>query len=245
LSRKIRTCRTLPGIIATICFLLNIACNAQQSPPDAPSTQSSQPTSSNKLVVIDFVQRKSRVFPDLATNAERLTPWQKFQLASNNSVSLPTASVAVIAAAWGQALDRPSGWGEGDEAFGKRFGANMARSASDNLFGTFLIASVLHEDPRFYLRRNLTFKQSVAYAADRVIHTRSDSGMRVINYAGLVGPLASESLANTYYPDANRGAGSTFTRYGSDLAWKFGGNMLRQYWPLINKKLRLMPSSNP
>ncbi len=193
--------------------------------------------------MLNFVQKKSRVFPDLATNAARLTPWQKFQLATNNSVSPSTASVALISAAWGQALDRPSGWGEGDEAFGKRFGANMARSASANIFGTFLIASVLHEDPRFYLRQQLSFKQNLKYAADRVIHTRSDFGARTINYSGLIGSLASESLANTYYPDANRGAGATFTRYGSDLAWKFAGNLARQYWPVINKKIRILPSA--
>lgn len=118
----------------------------------------------------------------------------------------------------------------------------MARSASGNLFGTFLIASVLHEDPRFYVRRNLSFKQTVKYAAVRLAVTRSDSGKRVTNFAGLLGLLAGEGLANTYYPEGNRGVSSTFIRYGSDLGWRFGGNMLRQYWPNINRKLRLVPA---
>jgi hypothetical protein len=54
-------------------------------------------------------------------------------------------------------------------------------------------------------------------------------------------PLAGEALANTYYPEGNRDIGSTFIRYGADLGWKFGGNLLRQYWPIINKKVRLTP----
>jgi hypothetical protein len=38
--------------------------------------------------------------------------------------------------------------------------------------------------------------------------------------------------------------GSTFTRYAGDLAWKFGGNLVRQYWPQINRKLKLAPAVN-
>ncbi len=165
-----------------------------------------------------------------------------FELAADNSVSLSTFGIAILSSGWGQAVDRPSGWGEGGEAFGKRLGANLARSASDNLFGTFLVASMLHEDPRFYVRRNLSFRQSLKYSAARVFLTRSDFGDSVVNYAGLIGPLASEGLANAYYPDRNRTAGSTLTRYGSDLAWKFGGNLLRQYWPAINRKYHLTPA---
>jgi len=81
----------------------------------------------------------------------------------------------------------------------------------------------------------------VEYSAKRVVFTRSDSGEKEINYSGLIGPLMGEGLANAYYPDENRTVGSTFTRYATDLGWKFGGNLLRQYWPSINRKLRLVP----
>ena len=121
----------------------------------------------------------------------------------------------------------------------------MARSASANLFGTFLIASILHEDPRFYVKKHYSFKQSVKYAAERIVITRSDSGERVVNFADTLGPLAGEALADTYYPEGNRGVSSTFIRYGSDIGWKFGGNMLRQYWPRINRKIKLVPESTP
>ena len=121
----------------------------------------------------------------------------------------------------------------------------MARAASANMFGTFLISSIMHEDPRFYVKKNLTFKQSLKYAAVRLVVTRSDSGEQVVNYGGLLGPLAGEALANTYYPEGNRNVSSTFIRYASDQGWTFGGNMLRQYWPKINRKLRLVPPPPP
>jgi hypothetical protein len=193
------------------------------------------------MAFFQLLQRKSLMFPDLATNEGPLNSWQKFKLAANNSVALSTIGSALIASAFDQAINSPSGYGQGGEGYAKRFGADMGRAASANLFGTFLIASVLHEDPRFYVRRRLSFKQSVKYAAARLVITRSDQGERVVNFAGLLGPLAAEGLANTYYPDGSRSVGNVFTRYASDLGWRFGGHLLRQYWPNINRKLRLAP----
>ena len=156
-------------------------------------------------------------------------------------MSLSTIGAALTDSVYGQAINHPAGYDQGGEGYGKRFGADMARAASDHMFGTFLIASVFHEDPRFYVKKGLSFKQSVKYAAVRVAVTRSDSGDRVVNFAGLLGPLAGEALANTYYPEGSRGVGDTFIRYASDLGGKFGVNLLKQYWLNINKKLRLMP----
>ena len=196
------------------------------------------------MAFVELLQRKSLVFPDLATDQGPLDSWGKFKLATNKSVALSTIGAALIGSAFGQAINSPAGYGQGDESYGKRFGADMARAASANLFGTFMIASVMHEDPRFYVKKNLTFKESVKYAAMRLVVTRSDSGEQVVNYGDILGPLAGEALANTYYPAGNRGVGSTFTRYASDLGWKFTGNLLRQYWPEINRKLRVVQPVN-
>jgi hypothetical protein len=174
-----------------------------------------------------------------------LSSWQNFKLAANNSVSLSTIGSALIGSAYGQATNRPSGYHQGGEGYAKRFGADMARSASYNLFGNFLLASALHEDPRFFVKKNLSFGQSVKYAAVRVAYTSTDGGEKQINYSGLMGPLMAEGLANAYYPDKNRTAGGTLTRYAVDLGWRFGGNLLRQYWPTLNRRLRLAPEPPP
>jgi hypothetical protein len=244
-----------PLLTIAICCLAGAGSVAQESessvPPSAPSaTARSQTTTKpantlqSGMALVQVLQRKSLVFPDLATSAGRLDSWQKFELAANNSVSLSTIGAALLGAGYGQAINRPAGYGQGGEGYGKRFGANMARAASDNMFGAFLIASVLHEDSRFYVRKQLSFKESVRYSAVRVFYTRSDSGEKVVNFAGLLGPVVGEALANTYYPEGSRGVSSILIRYASDLGWRFGGNLLRQYWPSINKKLRLQPAAS-
>jgi hypothetical protein len=247
-----------------VCFGFCSASAAQTSQagdlPNAPSAsvQSSTPSqqeprpSDNTIdrsvqtgvQFFQILQQKSLVFPDLATNRQPFGAWDKFKLAANNSVSLSTVTASLLGAAWGQAINSPEGYGQGGSGYGKRFGASMARAASANMFGTFLLASALHEDPRFYVKKNLSFGQSVKYAAYRVVKTRSDSGEEVTNFAGLLGPLAAEALACTYYPEGNRGVGDLLLRYASDQGWKFGGNLLRQYWPAINHKLKLAPPPN-
>jgi hypothetical protein len=195
------------------------------------------------MALVMLLERKSLVFPDIATTKEKLSSWDKFKLAANNSIAVSTIGASLVGAAYGQAVDSPEGYGQGGEGYAKRFGANMGRAASDNIFGTFLIASIMHEDPRFFVSQGLSFRQSVKYAAVRVVKTRSDDGRTVTNFAGLLGPLAGEALANTYYPEGSRGVGDTFIRYSADLGWRFAGHLMKQYWPSINKKLRLMPAA--
>lgn len=241
-----------PLLVACVCCLICRAGLAQQGEsgaiPDAPSaTQQSEtgPEATNPLqsgvAMFLTLQKKSVVFPDLATARGPLSSWDKCKLAANNSVALSTIGGALLGSAFGQARNSPGGYGQELGGYGKRLGADMARSASYQVFGTCLLASATHEDPRFYVKKQLGFRESLKYAAVRVVITRNDSGEPAVNYSGLLGALAGEALADTYYPPGSRGVGSTLIRYSADLGWRFGGDLLRQYWPLINRKLQLAP----
>jgi len=211
-----------------------------QDHPDAPSATRSAQTGARKSPAGFFstLNRKSIVFPDIATTEGPLSTGQKFKLFVDDSVSLSTLLGSAASAAIGQADDYPHGYGQGWDAYGKRFGASMARNASSNFFGTFLLASMLHQDPRFFPQRDPTFGGSVKYALTRVVITRNDDGNDAANWSGLLGPLMAEGLANAYWPEEDRTAGQTFRRYGVDLATTAGFNMLRNYWPVLFKKKR-------
>ena len=55
--------------------------------------------------------------------------------------------------------------------------------------------------------------------------------------------MGSEGLANAYYPDSYRTAENTFSRFGYDMLGNAGGNLLRQYWPRINRRLKWCSSN--
>jgi len=206
--------------------------------PPADQAPSAPTPSPNPVALYTFLQSKSIVFPDIALSSERLSPGQKFQLFVDNSVALDTITYAILGSAIGQADDSPTGFGEGGDAYAKRFGSSMARQASSEFFGTFILASVLHEDPRFYAEIHPTFFHAVKYSFQHVFIMRSDDGRDVVAWSKLGGPLLAEGLANAYWPDRNRTVGDTLFRYGLDLAAKAGGNMLREYFPVFYAKVR-------
>src|SRR5262249_49882569 len=164
---------------------------------------------------------------------------KKFELFVNQSISPPYIFAAAVSAAFNQARNAPKGYGQGWDAYGSRFGANMARGSSSSFFGTFLFASLLHQDPRFFPQYKPSFWRAAKYSAQRIVITRNDSGKDVVNTSGLLGPLAAEGLANVYWPSAERTAGKTLTRFASDLAWQFAGNMFKDYWPTLFRNMGL------
>ena len=232
------------------CLLCSVG-SAQATQPGLPEARSStqqansapQPESSIQSGVTMFLtlQKKSVIFPDLATGRKQLSGWDKCKLAANTSVALATIGGAVLGSAIGQWRNAPRGYGQEAGGYGKRLGADLARSASYNAFGPCLIAAVVHEDPRFFVRNQISFGQSLGYAAVRLVMTRSDAGKQVVNYSGLVGTLAAEALASTYYPAGSRGVSSIFIRYSFDMASRYGGHLLRQYLPRIDRRLQVSP----
>jgi len=188
--------------------------------------------------LFNLLEKKSIVFPDIASTTVALSPPEKFELFVDNTISVHSVVWAALGSLIGQAADSPTGFGVGGSGYPKRLGSSLARQASGEFFGTFVLASALHEDPRFFPEYNPTLKHSIRYSLRRVFVTRNDAGESVANVSGLVGPLLGEALANAYWPDRNRTVGDTMFRYGLDLASRAGGNMFRNYWPVVFAKIR-------
>jgi len=235
------------GVIASSSI---IRAFAQDTPKPQTQTQSGAPPASQSpstlsqlppVALYNLLQKRSIVFPDIAASNERLSPGRKFELFVDNSISVHTITWAMLGSSVGQADDSPTGFGQGWDAYADRFGSSLARSASSEFFGTFILASALHEDPRFYPEVHPGFFHAVKYSIKRVFVTRNDEGRDVANVQGLVAPAMAEGLANVYWPDRNRTVGDTLLRYGLDIATRAGGNMLREYWPVFYGKINHAP----
>ena len=241
---RVVVCLALLGLCATGAGL---AQETQTAPkvPNAGSASQTGPRAAQTIPPVALfvtLDKKSVVFPDIVVDSARMSTGQKFKLFVDNSISLHTLTESSLGAAISQAADSPHGYGQGGDGYAKRFGSSIASGASNNFFGTFLLASALHQDPRFFPERNPTFGRSLKYSARRLFVTRNDEGRDVANWSGLMGPLLSEGLANAYWPDQDRTVHQTFERYGIDLAVRLGGNMLREYWPVFFRKVRGSPT---
>ena len=93
------------------------------------------------------------MFPNFPVNNMRLTPHQKFLLAANNRVRGTTVIGTAAGAGISQARDTKTGYAQRAEGYLKRWGAGMAFAATSNMVGTFAIAPVLHEGPRYFVEK--------------------------------------------------------------------------------------------
>jgi hypothetical protein len=213
--------------------------------PDAPTPkqQPSAPEEKGKggfsKTTVDIVSRRSFFFPDLAYTNKPLSSGQKFLLAADETIAPSALIVTAMSAGISQAKDSWPGYGQGWNAYGKRYGATLALNASTDMFGTFLLPSLLHHDPRYFALAHGSFGQRIAHALKRMVVTPTDAGGQAMNISGLLGPLGAEGLANTYLPDAERTTGKTFERYGIQMAIIAGGNVAKEFWPVIFKTLRI------
>jgi hypothetical protein len=197
---------------------------------------------------IEVLGRPSIFFPNLAASRGPLSKKQKFELFADESIAPSRFVSSAFGAGIGQARDSLPAYGEGIGGYGKRFGSSMATAASNNFFGTFLIASLLHRDPRYFVTLHGGFGYRIGYALSRIVVAPADNGRLGANWPGMVGPLLAESLANSYLPVKEQTAGRTFQRYGLRIGLNTASNALREYWPSIFRSLRISkiaPSLKP
>jgi len=189
-------------------------------------------------------QRPPRIFWIIPTfkvteskTPTKLTPGQKLEIVVKDTIDPYTIGFTAFTAAIAQANNEPSGYGQGAAGYGKRFGASYADQASTGFFSSFLFASLLHEDPRYYRQGSGPWQRRFAHALIRPVVTYKDSGGRTFNWCGTLGSLAANGLANTYYPEEERGAGKTFSRFATGIPFSVIDHLVDEFGPDLQRKL--------
>ena len=213
--------------------------------PDAPSAAGAEQTSDSASQAGEnapqerVISKRSFFFPEISTSHEPLTVGQKFKQFALNSSSGSALLGSAFSAGINQATNSPSGYGQGGEGYAKRFGSSMATRASSEFAGTFVIASLARQDPRYFVQGQGSFGSRLGHALSRVVVAPNDGGGYGFNWGGVFGPLAGETLANTWQPVHEQTGARTAMRWATDLAVRAGTNTLREFWPDIFRTLGL------
>ena len=255
MTRKFGNPLAIAGRVARASLLLvliNSPAFAQQEPgpansPDSPASDHTDPGPTEKPQgmraplegTARLLARRSVFFPDLAADKNALTHLQKLELATDNSIAPSMVFGDLIGAGIDQATNSLKGYGQEYGGFGKRLGSALATSTSNQYFKTFLLPTVLHEDPRYFALLHGNSPNRVWYAVTRVVVTQTDTRTAAVNWPGIAGPLMAEGLANVYLPSEERTAGRTFRRYGIRIGVGAAGNIVKEYWPTIFKRFQL------
>src|SRR6266852_7365931 len=121
------------------------------------------------------------VLPNYGTveNANELPPLksgQKFRLATASVFDWGAFPFNGVLSAIAQAKNDPKEWGQGWDAYGKRYGASFADNSIGTYMTTAVFPSLLHEDPRYYQLGNGRFAHRAYHAINRLFVSRTDSG---------------------------------------------------------------------
>jgi len=162
--------------------------------------------------------------------APHLSVGDKFLLGLNAAFSLRAAAGWVGISLYEQALDKTPHYGQSFGGYGQRLGAAVARDSSEDVFSDSVLASVLHEDPRYYqMGPGHNVARRTIYAITRTLVTRKDDGSASVNFALLGGNLAGSVLTQAYYPPSSTGFGTTMATYGGSLAGSAFGYFVDEF----------------
>lgn len=126
-------------------------------------------------------------------------------------------------------------WGRGSAGVTRRFTSRYGvRVAANSL--EFGLGALIGEDPR-YFRSEQTGLARIGHAVKSTFVAPSESGGTRFAYARMAGIFGGAALSNAWYPDRYRTVGGTLERAGFSIAGDVAGNLVREFWPDIKRKL--------
>jgi hypothetical protein len=201
----------------------------------AKPSQSKSDTLESK--VLDLVVPTDLVIQGRDTKVPPLSTAQKFAQVGKNLANPFTFFGTAVQAGVDQAADVHERYGQGAEGYGKRYGADIADTATSEFFGYGVYPSLFHTDPRYYRMGKGGFFARGWYAATRVFVTRTDSGRNVFNAPQILASATASGISRTYYPSDERNGGDFAYSMGSSIAFTGAYNLAKEFWPDVRTHL--------
>lgn len=150
-------------------------------------------------------------------------------------------NLAVIAASSAiyTASNAHSAYGPGFKGFGRNYGYSLSQDATGEFFGTWLIPSVAHQDPRYHRMPGAPVGRRILHALSHTIVTEHDDGSPMPNYATLLTyPIAAE-IANLYVPGLHTSPSATAKRVVIGYASDPSDALIGEFLPDVARRIHI------
>jgi len=147
---------------------------------------------------------------------------------------------ALYSASYEQLFLTDPKYGHDAGAFGEKFGAAMLRSASVRVFSDGILASALHQDPRYYRIAEGSVIHRGLRSAMQALLCRGDDGANQINFSGIGGRAAAAALTVTYYPQNSISATEVASTFLISIATDASGDLLLEFIPSVIRRFPIM-----
>jgi hypothetical protein len=231
--------RCPPCIFGTLLCLSAPLLLHSQTPADSVDAIQAVPTT-----VPESYERILGVIPNFQTVSDPALPYiplrvrDKWKLFVRETVDPFTFASAAAGAALSQIDNDNPRYGYGVKPYLQRFGAAQADVTTQNFFSDAVLASLFHEDPRYFRKGpGYSVANRIGYALSRIVITKRDSGRESFNFSGIAGTGMGIALSDAYYPPRSVGGGELESRIVTSLTASALGNLLPEFWPDIKQKL--------
>jgi hypothetical protein len=188
-------------------------------------------------IKVEETQRVFGVIPNFYVSyipdAAPLNTKQKFELAWRTTIDPVTFALTGAIAGIQQAENAFSGYGQGAQGYGKRYGASYADLAVGTFIGSAIFPSLLKQDPRYFYKGTGSIRARALYAIANALICKGDNKRWQPNYSNVLGSFAAGGISNLYYPAQNRGAALVFENAGIGIGSTAAANVLQEF--LIRK----------
>ncbi|HEY6850147.1 MAG TPA: carboxypeptidase-like regulatory domain-containing protein [Terracidiphilus sp.] len=154
----------------------------------------------------------------------------KFKLAFRTAIDPFSIGADFFLAGIKQADNSPR-YGQGFQGYAKRVGADYANGFTDIMIGGAVLPAVLHQDPRYFYQGTGSKKSRVLHALSGPFIAKGDNGHWQPNYSSVGGYLSSGAIANTYYPERNRGTAVVFSIALVDAGATMVADVIQEFIP--------------
>ncbi len=168
-----------------------------------------------------------------------MTPKEKAWLAVRNVID-PFNGITILgSSAIAVGSNAYSPYGPGMTGFGRYVGVSYTQDMTGEFFGTFLIPTIVHQDPHYHRMPNASMKRRIAHAIYQVVWTQGDNGKGMVNYADVVGFAFDNEISNLYVPGQETNLPGTAARYGTGLATAPIDNFVSEFLPDVARRIHI------
>jgi hypothetical protein len=179
-------------------------------------------------------------------NPVPLNPQQKFELSFWTLID-PVNLVLNGALAGIEQADNTYSWGQGAQAYAKRYAAAYGTFLTSTILGDAVLPIFFKQDPRYFYKGTGSIHSRIFYAIANSVVCKGDNHHWQFDYSGFLGGLGAAGLANLYYPAVNRSSAALIldnTAIG--IAFSAAGNLFQEFLiPHLTPHIPAKPPRSP
>jgi hypothetical protein len=158
----------------------------------------------------------------------KLTEKKRFQLYVVSTVGPIPLFAEAVGAGISQWDNSPKEWGQGWEAYGKRYGSNLAYNGVRETiaYGTSV---VFREDNRYFASHKHGFWPRTGYAVLSTVTARHPDGSRAFSVSSVTGVIGASAISSIWEPPSQKRIGNIAENAGISFAATAGFNIAREF----------------